>query len=73
MSTVTLVLFGLVALVAAFVGYVATRPDAFRIERSQTVRANADAVFARINDLRQYAQKVAPLYQAAKGGAAAGK
>ena len=27
----------------------------------------------RINDLRQYAQKVAPLYQAAKGTAAAGK
>jgi predicted Zn-dependent protease len=27
----------------------------------------------RINDLRQYAQKVAPLYQAAKGNAAAGK
>jgi predicted Zn-dependent protease len=27
----------------------------------------------RINDLREYAQKVAPLYQAAKGSAAAGK
>jgi predicted Zn-dependent protease len=27
----------------------------------------------RINDLRQYAEKVAPLYAAAKGGAAAGK
>jgi hypothetical protein len=54
MTTVTLVLFGLVALVAAVVAYVATRPDAFRIERSQTVRANADAVFARINDLRQF-------------------
>ena len=27
----------------------------------------------RINDLRSYAAKVAPLYQAAKGNAAAGK
>jgi predicted Zn-dependent protease len=27
----------------------------------------------RINDLRQYSEKVMPLYQASKGGAAAGK
>ncbi len=54
MTTVTLVLLGLVALVAALVAYVASRPDAFRIERSLRVRANADAVFARINDLRAF-------------------
>jgi hypothetical protein len=54
MTTLTLVLLGLVALVAALVAYVASRPDAFRIERSQRIRANADAVFARINDLREF-------------------
>jgi hypothetical protein len=35
MTTLTLVLLGLAALVAALVSYVASRPDAFRIERSQ--------------------------------------
>lgn len=54
MTTLTLVLLGLVALVAALVAYVASRPDAFRIERSQRIRANADAVFARVNDLREF-------------------
>jgi len=54
MTTLTLALLGLVALLAALVAYVASRPDAFRIERSQRIRANADAVFARINDLREF-------------------
>jgi hypothetical protein len=31
-----------------------SRPAAFRIERSQRIRANADAVFARVNDLREF-------------------
>ena len=54
MTTPTLVLLGLVVLIGALVAYVATLPDAFRIERSQRIRANADAVFARINDLREF-------------------
>ena len=54
MTTLTLVLLGLVALVAALVSYVASRPDAFRIERSQRIRANADTVFARIDNLREF-------------------
>jgi polyketide cyclase/dehydrase/lipid transport protein len=54
MTTLTLVLLGLVVLVGALLAYVATRPDAFRIERSQRIRANADAVFARIDDLREF-------------------
>jgi hypothetical protein len=54
MTTLTLALLGLVALLAALVAYVASRPDAFRIERSQRIRANADAVFARIDDLREF-------------------
>jgi len=54
MTTLTLVLLGLAVLVAALVAYVATRPEAFRIERSQRIRGSADAVFARINDLREF-------------------
>jgi carbon monoxide dehydrogenase subunit G len=54
MSTLTLVLLGLFVLVAAFIAYVAAKPSDFKIERSQRIRASADAVFARINDLRQF-------------------
>lgn len=54
MSTLTLVLLGLFVLVAAFIAYVAAKPGDFRIERSQHIRASADAVFARINDLREF-------------------
>jgi hypothetical protein len=54
MSTVTVVLLGLVVLVGAFLAYVASRPGAFRIERSQRIRGSADAVFARIDNLREF-------------------
>jgi hypothetical protein len=54
MTTLTLVLLGVAVLVAALLAYVATRPNAFRIERSQRIRGNADAVFARIDDLREF-------------------
>jgi hypothetical protein len=54
MSTVTLVLLGLAVLVLALVAYVASRPNGFRIERSQRIRGSADAVFARIDNLREF-------------------
>jgi polyketide cyclase/dehydrase/lipid transport protein len=54
MSTLTLVLLGLFVVVAAFLAYVAAKPADFRIERSQRIRGSADAVFARIDDLRQF-------------------
>jgi hypothetical protein len=54
MTTLTLVLLGLAVLVAALLAYVATRPDAFRIERSQRILGNAGAVFDRIDDLREF-------------------
>lgn len=54
MTTVTLIVLGVLVVIAALVAYVTSRPDAFRIERSQRIRASADAVFARINDLREF-------------------
>jgi hypothetical protein len=54
MSTLTLVLLGVLVLVAAFLAYVAARPDEFRIERSERIRGSADAVFARVDDLREF-------------------
>ena len=43
-----------VAAVAALLLYAATRPDTFRLERSATIAAPPEKVFALINDLRQF-------------------
>lgn len=44
----------IVLLGAALAGFVSTRPDRFRIERSAVIEAPADVVFALINDLREW-------------------
>jgi hypothetical protein len=54
MTTLTLVLLGVLVLVAAFLAYVAAKPGEFRIERSERIRGSADAVFARVDDLREF-------------------
>ena len=48
------ILLTVVLIVAALLIYAATRPDSFRLERSTTVAAPPDKVFALINDLRQF-------------------
>jgi uncharacterized protein YndB with AHSA1/START domain len=42
------------AVVAALLIYAATKPDNFRLQRSITIAAPPDKVFALINDLRQF-------------------
>ena len=42
------------AAIAALLIFAATKPDAFRIQRSATIAAPPDKVFALINDLRQF-------------------
>ena len=42
------------AVIAALLIYAATKPDSFRIQRSTTIAAPPDKVFALINDLRQF-------------------
>jgi hypothetical protein len=44
----------LVVIVAAFLGFVATRPADFRIVRSRTLAAPPDVVHAHINDLHRW-------------------
>jgi uncharacterized protein YndB with AHSA1/START domain len=41
-----------VAVVVAILGYAATKPDLFRVERSATIKAPPDRIFALIADLR---------------------
>ncbi|TDN62643.1 SRPBCC family protein [Paraburkholderia sp. BL10I2N1] len=49
----TILLAG-VAVVALLLAYAATRPDTFRVERSATVKAAPERIFALINDLHLF-------------------
>ena len=48
------ILIGIAAVVAAFLVVVAMQPSEFRLERTATVAAPADAVFAQVNDFRKW-------------------
>jgi uncharacterized protein YndB with AHSA1/START domain len=52
MLRMILILIG--GVVLAFFAYAASRPNDFRIERSQTIKAPPEAVFALINNLHQF-------------------
>jgi uncharacterized protein YndB with AHSA1/START domain len=67
-----------VVLLASVLLYAATRPDDFSVERSTTIQAPPDKVFALINDLRRWEawspwEKADPAIQRTYGGAASGK
>ncbi|HET9982146.1 MAG TPA: SRPBCC family protein [Longimicrobiales bacterium] len=47
---------GVVLIVVAFLAVVATRPAEFHIERSATVAAPAEVVFAQLNDLHRWSR-----------------
>jgi hypothetical protein len=48
------ILLGLVAAIALFLAYAATRPADFRVERSATLAASPAALFAQVNDHHKF-------------------
>jgi Polyketide cyclase / dehydrase and lipid transport len=67
----------LVVIVAGVLGYAATRPDSFRIERSITINAPAERIFPLINDFRGWTAwspwaNRDPAMKTTYGGAASG-
>jgi hypothetical protein len=54
MSILKRVLLVLVVVVLGFVGYAATRPDSYRVERSKKIEARAGVVFAQLDDLKAW-------------------
>jgi hypothetical protein len=48
------ILIGLAVVVVAFVGYAATRPTEYRVERSATLAAPAEIVFDQLSDFRKW-------------------
>ena len=54
MNTTVAVLSVLALLIAGFLGYVASKPNTFRIERSIEIHAAPAAVLARVDDLHEF-------------------
>ena len=50
----TTALIIIVVLIAAFLAFVATRPNAFRIQRATSVKAPPEKIYPLINDLHQF-------------------
>lgn len=48
------IVIGLVVVIAAFLGFVATRPSEFTITRSTSINAPAEIVFEHINDFHEW-------------------
>jgi uncharacterized protein YndB with AHSA1/START domain len=65
-------------LLAAILGYAATRPDAFRVQRAKSIQAPPQKVFDLINDFHHWAswspyEKLDPTMKKTFSGAANGK
>jgi len=78
MKILTIASAVLALLIAAFLIYAATRPDSFRIQRSTSVKAPPEKVFALINDFRKWPtwspwEKIDPALKRSYGGPASGK
>ena len=70
-------LLGLAILVAGVLGFAATRPDTFRVERSALVQAPPEAVYAQISDFHRWNawspwEKLDPAMKKTHSGPAAG-
>jgi uncharacterized protein YndB with AHSA1/START domain len=65
-------------ILAAFLAYAATRPDTFRVERSTSIKAPPEKIFALINDLHRWVdwspyEKKDPAMKRTFGGITEGK
>jgi uncharacterized protein YndB with AHSA1/START domain len=78
LKTFAYIAAAVVVVVAGILIYAATRPDTFRVERTATVKAPPEKVFALINDLRSWSlwspyEKKDPAMKRTFSGAASGK
>jgi hypothetical protein len=77
-TTIIVVIALLVVVVGAILVYAATKPDTFRVQRSTSIKAAPDTIFALINDYRSWTawspyEKRDPALKRTYSGAAAGK
>ena len=67
-----------VVVLAGILGYAATLPDTFRVERTISIKAPPEKIFARINDFHEWGnwspyEKLDPAMKRTFSGAASGK
>ena len=67
-----------VVLIAAVLGFAATRPDIFRVQRAASIKAPPEKIFALINDFHRWGswspyEKLDPAMNSAYSGPASGK
>ena len=72
------VMIVLVVAVAAVLGYAATRPDTFRVERAVSIKAPPEKIFPLINDFHKWSgwspwEKMDPVMKRTHSGSAEGK
>ena len=72
------ILLAVVVLVAAVLIYAATRPDVFRVERTASIKAPPEKLFAMINDYRNWPswspyERLDPAMQRTLSGPESGK
>jgi uncharacterized protein YndB with AHSA1/START domain len=72
------IVISVVVLLVAFLGFAATRPDTFRVQRAMRINAPPEKIFALINDLHRWGswspyEKKDPTMKRAHSGAANGK
>jgi len=71
------IVIAIVVVIAGILGYATTRPDTFSVQRTTTVHAPADKVFALVNDFHRWGEwspweKLDPEMKRTFSGAAAG-
>ena len=79
MLEIIAIIFGvLLVLILALLGYAATKPDTFRVQRATTIKAPPEKIFALINDFHHWSrwspwEKLDPAMKKTYSGTAAGK
>lgn len=78
LKTFAYIATALVVVVAGILIYAATRPDTFRVQRSASIKAPPETIFALINDLRSWSawspyEKKDPAMKRTFSGPASGK
>ncbi len=73
-----LIAIAIVVLIGGFLAFVSTRPDVFRVERSASIKAPPEKIYAQINDLKAWAawspwEKKDPAMKRTFGAVTAGK
>ena len=54
LEAIAIVVILIVALIAAVLGYAATKPDTFRVQRTAVIKAPPEKIFALIDDFRSW-------------------